>query len=65
MAQRYSHLAPGHLRAAVERLVTGTPEAPPARAGSVLGERAAVVPELRRNFDSVGIATNADEYRVT
>ena len=40
MVQRYSHLAPAHLREAVERLVTAPAEAP------------AGVTALRENFES-------------
>ena len=60
MVQRYSHLAPSHLAAAVERLVPGANGSPAALVPAVVAEGtglagdAGAAVELRRNFDAAG-----------
>jgi integrase len=54
MVQRYAHLSPGHLVAAVEKIV-----AVPA----VVAPEAASVRELRHNFDSAERAAHEAEVR--
>jgi integrase len=54
MVQRYAHLSPGHLVAAVEKIVA---------VPTVVVPGAVSVPELRRNFDSAKTASRELEVR--
>jgi integrase len=54
MVQRYAHLSPGHLVAAVEKIVA---------VYAVVVPGAVSVPELRRNFDSAETAPRELEVR--
>jgi len=56
MVQRYAHLSPAHLQAAVERLV----DAPMASATPPAGAT-----ELRENFNSAKLASGATELDVS
>jgi site-specific recombinase XerD len=60
MVQRYAHLAPAHLAAAVERLVQAGNALPAAMTTPVVTARpeAGAVVELRRNFDGAAVQSS-------